>query len=173
MKKERVKIPVDSEDQEIPEEQKQEMREILQRARRAMEKQTSFVNPHNKRMTVRELSLSNFFRGSCGKTMDAQSVGDYFIKLLRDSSAEQCGKVFGRLIRAKIESEKLGHRNRYANEAYDKYSKEFSEIPSKLQLKKYMIARKYEFTDQPGEGDGKGWTSLWKSSDTLKEMKPR
>jgi hypothetical protein len=173
MKKQKAKNPSDSDGDETPEEPMKRMREILQRASRATEKQTSLVNPHNKRATMRELYLSNFFRGSCGETMNTQSVGEYFIKLLRDSSAEKCEESFDRLIRMKKASENLTHRNLYALEAYEKYSNEFNECPSKAKLKKYMISRKDEFKDQPVEEDGKGWTRLWKSSTILDKMKLR
>ena len=50
----------------------------------------------------------------------------------------------------------------FAVEAYRNYFGEVGREPSKNELKKYMIARREIYKDQPGEGEP--WTRLWKSA---------
>jgi hypothetical protein len=156
---------------EIPEYLMKELQDMIQRSALNMSKQASLVNPFGKRMTVRDFFISQIFAGENPSPIDSAKIGNYFIHILRNLSATETEAELLKIISFKKESEKLKHRNYYAIFAYGEYILEVGKTPSKCALKKYMIARKEKFTDQPDENDLKGWTRLWKTSPQLR-VKP-
>jgi hypothetical protein len=90
-------------------------------------------------------------------------AGQIFVKALKHEDPEVASQFFERVMKMRRNADSP-HRNAYAYYAYSRFIEEVGREPSKPELKAYIQARRDEFRDAPGDGDGKGWTRLWEGA---------
>lgn len=108
--------------------------------------------------------LAALFTGTVeGQTSenDQKLVG----KLLLESMRPGASDLIKRLETLRRESAKEQRDRRfYAAAAYFDLVALLGRNPSKSELRKFMQARREQYTDQPGPGDPGGWSNLWTES---------
>lgn len=80
-------------------------------------------------------------------------------------TADDAEELFGIIVKIKRTHEQVGsHANAWALAAYNDFMNEAGSEPSKVQLRKFIMARPEKYRQRPADEDKKGWTRLWKSS---------
>lgn len=82
--------------------------------------------------------------------------------LLRDGSEERLKEFFNQLLKLKRAADNLPPREAFAWLALQDYEVEVGRWPNKMELRKFMEARREAYRDQPAP-DGP-WTRLWDES---------
>lgn len=93
-----------------------------------------------------------------------QDVGSFFVNALENLKVDDLCELFERIVALKKNHGQLKHRNWYAVFAFHQYIENFGKVPSKMELRMYMMENIKIFKDQPGPENKKGWTRLWKES---------
>jgi hypothetical protein len=90
------------------------------------------------------------------------TIGKFFHDVLSKLDSEKLELLFKRIVNLKKNAESRG-RAAYAYYAYSSFIDETDREPSKMELKKYIIARREIYKESPSSDDAKGWTRLWKA----------
>jgi len=89
-------------------------------------------------------------------------LGEVLAHLLRDGSEERLKEFFNQLLKLKRAADNLPPREAFAWLALQDYEVEVGRWPNKMELRKFMEARREAYRDQPAP-DGP-WTRLWDES---------
>jgi len=121
-----------------------------------------------------DLFAASIFAASITGIADKRTrgfIGSMLADALHELNSLQLGEMFDRILKLKVQSEKIHNRAVHAHQAFHDFNKEFGFVPTKQRLKDFMLKHPNVYLSLPNEDDTHGWSDMFKRAN-LPEMDP-